>query len=108
MTEDEAARIQMRAQLRKYRAAGRITLLIDGLDHAWSRGNLNRLLDDLLKTRWSECPVWITGRPWAFRQASPILRDRHPNRPWQFVRVGQLLEPECRFLLETMKPPGQR
>ena len=92
---------------RRLRAAGRITLLFDSLDQAGPT-RVVPALEELMSHHWAECRIWISGRPWAFRQASPILRNKHPNTPWQFVRVGQLLPPKCKFLLETIRRPSQR
>src|SRR5262249_52535970 len=53
--------------IRRLQASGRITLLIDGLDHVTATGRLGTLLRELLDSQqWRPCPAWIAGRPSAF------------------------------------------
>ena len=55
------------ALIRRLQAAGQITLLIDGLDHALSNDTIATDLQEMLSSRqWRDCPVWIAGRPEAF------------------------------------------
>jgi hypothetical protein len=91
------------------RTQGRITLLLDSLDQAGPapQGGVVRALDALLHGAWSACPVWVSGRPHAFRMNPRLFRD-FPNDAWEFVRVGQLDEPECRFMLETVRASRAR
>jgi len=42
----------------------------------------------------------------SFRIARTALEKLEDNPPWQFLRIGQLDEPECRQLLETFRRPG--
>lgn len=84
--------------LKRLRSSSRVSLLIDGLDHALSVANVPYMLSELLASeQWRNCPVWISGRPHAFGidSAWPIFAD--PS--WSFCRVEPLAEPEIRFYL---------
>lgn len=82
--------------LQRLRSSDRITLLIDGLDHALSVANVPFLLSKLLSSeQWRNCPVWISGRPHAFDSAWSLFADP----VWMFCRVEPLAEPEIRFYL---------
>ncbi|HEX4609319.1 MAG TPA: SUMF1/EgtB/PvdO family nonheme iron enzyme [Urbifossiella sp.] len=95
----------VREHVGRLRREGRIVLLLDSLDQAGPdpAGTAVNALMALLSVSgpWRGCRVWVSGRPYAFRRAGPTFQDCHPNVSWQFVRVGQLDEPECRLLLET-------
>lgn len=83
--------------LKRLQATGRITLLIDGLDHALSRRNVpQRLAKMLASVQWQNCPVWVSGRPYAFEAGWHAL-FREPS--WKFLRVEPLAEPEIRFYM---------
>jgi hypothetical protein len=85
-----------RLALSRMQSAGRITLLIDGLDHALSRPDVPRMLSDLLQSgQWRNCPVWVAGRPYAFDNAWELFAGPE----WHFLRVEPLAEPEIRFYL---------
>lgn len=86
---------------------GRVTWLLDSLDQADPdpKGPVVAAVRELIQGRWSRCRVWVSGRPYAFRIARPGLEAIAPQSPWQFIRIGQLDEPECRQLLETSRRP---
>jgi hypothetical protein len=91
-------------QMQRLRAAGRIVLLLDGLDQAGPapRGQTMHAVANLLEAAdWRHCRIWLSGRPYAFHIAREILRDTCVPQTWQFVRVGLLDEAECRFLVEA-------
>ncbi len=88
--------------------SGRIIFLLDSLDQANHSQNsstmqrLGELVNPILKPgRDSPCKVWISGRSYAFALAEVELRAMSAKKPWQFLRVGQLDEPEARQLMET-------
>jgi predicted NACHT family NTPase len=91
------------------RQQGRITLLLDSLDQAGADPDdaAVRALQALLGGVWAPCPIWVSGRPHAFKANRALFLDRAIDR-WQFVRVGQLDEPECRFLLEDTRAVARR
>lgn len=78
--------------------AGRILFLLDSLDQADHRHKSEPMfwIEKLVK---SSNKVWVSGRPYAFSQAQDKLSKMCPD--WQFMRVGQLDEPEARQLIET-------
>jgi NACHT domain len=100
---------QLEMELARKRQQGEITLLLDSLDQAGAgpRGTAVRALKALLRSVWSGCPVWISGRPHAFKANRDLFLDS-PTGRWQFLRVGQLDEPECRFLLEDARAAARR
>jgi hypothetical protein len=89
--------------LKKLKAQGRITLLIDGLDHGLSQvANLTDILNTILEN-WKNCPVWISGRPSAFSLAWPLVQ--HGN--WRFLRVEGLHVPDIRFYFDEQVEPEE-
>ena len=74
---------------------GRITFLLDSLDQA-DRPRAMEAINQLHKDA-PECRVWISGRPYAFRETETSLRKLGH---WEFLRIAPLDEPECRQLLE--------
>ena len=94
--------------LRDKRRQGQITLLLDSLDQAGARPEdpAIRSLQTLLSSVWSPCPIWVSGRPHAF-EANRTLFLPSVN-DWQFLRVGQLDEPECRFLLDETQAEARQ
>jgi formylglycine-generating enzyme required for sulfatase activity len=85
------------ALIRRHQAAGRITVLIDGLDHALSNATLTTDLKELLGSeQWQNCPVWIAGRPEAF---AACWDEVFSDPSWEFLRVDPLAEPDIRFYL---------
>ena len=69
---------RLAGMLRRYRDAGRITLLLDSLDQAKERGLdfVHRLVSD---TAWKKCPVVISSRPDAIYQQWDSLIGRNPQ-----------------------------
>jgi len=104
----EATKAAIRHGLRRLLAAGRVTFLLDSLDQADPnpKGPVVAALRELVQGVWRRCRVWVSGRPYAFRTARPALAALEPNIHWQFLRIGQLDQPECRQLLETTERPG--
>ncbi len=94
--------------LRRLRKEGRIVLLLDSLDQAGPdpKGPAVKVLRELLEGPWTNCRIWVSGRPYAFQVGGMALRHGHPNVRWQFVRVGQLDHAECRQLLATTDLPN--
>jgi formylglycine-generating enzyme required for sulfatase activity len=89
--------LRHRRALDRLQAGGRITLLIDGLDHALARPAVPGMLPRLLgSVQWRGCPVWIAGRPYAFDACWSKL---FAQPEWQFLRVEPLAEPEIRFYM---------
>jgi hypothetical protein len=88
--------------------AGRVIWLLDSLDQANpTPGEKDvQAIVRLCSGPWKECPVWVTGRPYAFRQASSALRSVDGGA-WKFLRIGLLDEPEARQLVETGGRPLQ-
>jgi formylglycine-generating enzyme required for sulfatase activity len=85
-----------RRALSRMQSCGRISLLIDGLDHALSRPDVPRMLAELLQSsQWGQCPVWIAGRPYAFDNAWGLFTGPE----WHFMRIAPLPEREIRFYL---------
>lgn len=89
-----------RAALDRLRADGRLTVLIDGLDHALSHPHFAVDLDRVLTSaHWHACPVWVAGRPHAFEAAwDPTFAAAG----WEFVRVNPLATPEIRQYLAAV------
>jgi len=89
---------QLRFSATRLLDAGRLLLLLDSLDqsdHA-AKSLSMRWLKFLLAT---PCKIWVSGRPYAFKEAENELKSFCHD--WQFLRVGQLDEPEARQLIET-------
>jgi hypothetical protein len=97
--------------LRRLRALGRITLLLDSIDQASERGL--RLLQELLTSAdWAPCPIVISARPHAVfdRWDRLIVPSEHA---WKFVRIEPLAPGERELLLNqdgldryAALPPG--
>ena len=82
--------------LTRLQISNRITLLIDGLDHALHQQDVLRMLWDLLHSvQWRDCPVWVAGRPYAFDNAWELFSGTE----WHFLHVEPLAEREIRFYL---------
>jgi hypothetical protein len=93
-TGDEA---RHHGALKRLRAQGRITLLIDGLDHAISNSNIRTHLRQFLQSdQWRHCPIWIAGRPTAF---ASLWKELFCESCWQFHRVAPLAEAEIAFYM---------
>ena len=86
---------RLRQALKRLRASGRITLLIDGLDHAISHAVPAKLSLLLNSMQWKNCPAWIAGRPYAFDLGWSLFEQPE----WEFLRVESLREPEVRLYL---------
>lgn len=95
---------QMKYSVIRMLSQGRVTFLLDSLDQA--QRDVIPMLQRLVTGRWSQCRVWVSGRPYAFRIPSTEMQQMARDTPWQFLRIGRLDEPECRQLLETTKRPG--
>jgi predicted NACHT family NTPase len=95
---------RMVAEIQRYQKAGRIILLIDGLDHApetieidKEQRNLGLLIQEMLNSdQWRRCPVWISGRPTAFGTHWKTLFTKGD---WEFRRIRQLEERDIRFYM---------
>jgi hypothetical protein len=104
---------QILSALKRYRALGRLTLLLDSIDQASERG-LKLLRRLLAADDWRDCPIVVTARPHAVFDGWDrlIVPD---ERAWRFVRVEPLAEPERGTLLGqdgldryARLPPGGR
>lgn len=84
---------------------GRVTFLIDSLDQAdpSPNGTVVRNLISLMEGHYQKCRVWISGRPYAFREAASSLRSIPGQPAWQFFRIGPLDEPEACELVESAR-----
>lgn len=82
---------------------GRVLFLLDSLDEAgaWENSPAVAGLRALVTGRWAQNPVWISGRPYAFRATERFLCEMVPADHWTFVRIGPLNEPEARQLVEN-------
>ncbi|MBL8889817.1 MAG: NACHT domain-containing protein [Planctomycetaceae bacterium] len=82
---------------------GRVLFLLDSLDEAgaWEDSPTMNKLKPLLSGHWKDNPVWISGRPYAFRATEKVLCEMVPTAQWNFLRIGPLNEPEARQLIET-------
>lgn len=82
---------------------GRVLFLLDSLDEAGAAENSPAItkLGQLMSQTWKQNPVWVSGRPYAFRATETALRQMVPVEDWNFVRIGPLNEPEARQLVET-------
>lgn len=82
---------------------GRVLFLLDSLDEAGAAENSPAItkLKQLMNQTWQRNPVWVSGRPYAFRATEKVLCDMVPAAHWNFVRIGPLNEPEARQLVET-------
>ncbi|MBP3957860.1 SUMF1/EgtB/PvdO family nonheme iron enzyme [Gemmata sp. G18] len=91
-----------RREVERLQAASRVTLLIDGLDHAFSRPGIPSVLDALLKSAgWRGCPVWVAGRPHAFDTSWELFGSPE----WRFLRVEPLDPADIRTYL-TLQAGG--
>jgi formylglycine-generating enzyme required for sulfatase activity len=94
---------KIRQALALKQSRGRISLLIDGLDHGLSASGVLGALARLVKSpQWKNCPVWVAGRPYAFDNAHPLFFS---DPAWHFLRVDPLAEPEIRHYL-TLQAGG--
>jgi hypothetical protein len=89
---------QLLPALQRYQQEGRITLLIDGLDHAMTRPNLAATLRMLLvdSTLWRNCPIWVSGRAYAFEACWTKVFEPSTPHDWHYLRVEPLAIPEIR------------
>ena len=86
------------AALRRYQRDGRITLLIDGLDHALTEKNVGAAVKAVVESpQWRNCPIWISGRSYAFEECWKLIFE--PQHDWQFLRVEPLPVKEIRRYL---------
>ncbi len=84
------------AALCRLRAQGRITLLIDGLDHAIGDTAIRTYLKRFLGSdQWRHCPIWIAGRPTAFKSLWNVFLASN----WNFHRIAPLAEAEIAFYM---------
>jgi hypothetical protein len=75
----------------RYAAAGRITLLFDGLDHVMELDKerfLSGLAALLNAPPWRNCPIWISGRREAFEVWGEAFFRGHPLRVLQVDPLG--------------------
>ncbi len=74
-----------RRLLDRLRRAGRITLLIDGLDQVMSDEEMLEQIARLVQSPyWKACPIWVSGRPEAFRKE---WIDMAGDCRWKVLRV---------------------
>jgi formylglycine-generating enzyme required for sulfatase activity len=84
--------------LERYRTAGHITLLLDGLDHVVGRNDFVQDLASLLNSpRWRQCPVWISGRREAFKKWA---KEFFAGTKFRVVQVDPLATPEVGFFMQ--------
>jgi hypothetical protein len=95
--------VTVRNALLRLLKAGRVTFLLDSLDQTDTAEAL-AALRELMQGIWGGNRVWVSGRPYAFRTAQSALQKMAGSLTWQFIRIGELDVPECRFLLEASKP----
>jgi formylglycine-generating enzyme required for sulfatase activity len=104
---------RLRETLDRLRTAGRITLLLDGIDQATAVG-LGLVRSLLASAGWEGCPIVLSGRPHAvFDLWDELIGDRETQ--WRFARVEPLAEADRRLLLDhdgvrryDTLPPGGR
>lgn len=73
---------------------GRVTFLLDSLDQA-AAYNPCHALSVLTSGPWRNCRVWVSGRPYAFRDEQSKLQAMCEPWPWEFMRIGPLDEAEA-------------
>ncbi len=99
-TANEGSRFGMETYLRllhRLRREGRLTLLIDGLDHVMSDDEILEQIAGLMhQPYWESCPIWISGRPEAFRKE---WVDRAGDCRWQVLRVEAFSAKQSRDFL---------
>ena len=79
----------------RYQKQGRITLLLDGLDHAMSRENIAGIIGRLTRMPlWENCPIWISGRPYAFEDCWEEVFEKQRPHEWHYLRVEPLAIPD--------------
>ena len=121
--------VELEHHVERMLRTGRVIFLLDSLDQSDPdpASSVVKALRELCRGKWKACPVWISGRPYAFRIASEKRGDDPRNAgladldpastavdqavdqvSWQFIRIGALDEPETRQLLETARPLGGR
>ncbi len=82
----------------RLRRDGRITLLIDGLDHVMSNESFMQKLALFIESPyWESCPIWVSGRPEAFRQRE---LDLTKDRRWKILRVEPFAAAQSRDFLQ--------
>jgi formylglycine-generating enzyme required for sulfatase activity len=88
--------------LERMLADGRITFLIDGLDHALSGQNeIVQALHQLFGKTWHHCPVWLSGRPYAFKECWSLVKDP----AWHVVKVHGLSSADAGFYFSREVEP---
>jgi formylglycine-generating enzyme required for sulfatase activity len=93
---------QLTHALERLLTQGRITILIDGLDHALAGDSkIDHVLHGLLSTTWANCPVWLSGRPYAFKECWSLVKDP----AWHVVKVQPLTFADADFYLSREVEP---
>jgi formylglycine-generating enzyme required for sulfatase activity len=88
----------VRPTLERMRRDGRITLLFDGLDHALARRHFPKTLAEVVgSAHWRPCPVWVAGRPYAFKDSWAELFQ---GKGWKFLQVEPLGVAEVKRYME--------
>jgi formylglycine-generating enzyme required for sulfatase activity len=96
----------IRAALKRARANGRITLLLDGVDQA-GEASWKLLTELLISPAWKACPIVLSARPHAVfdRWKELIVPD---ERAWRFLRVEPLGPVQRKLLLDQDGVPRYR
>ena len=86
-----------RQALFQLQSSGRLTLLVDGLDHGLARPPIPGMLSALSSSvQWRDCPLWVAGRPYAFDGCWHRL---FAGSEWDFLRIEPLAEGEICFYM---------
>jgi formylglycine-generating enzyme required for sulfatase activity len=98
--------------LRRDAAAGRLAILIDGLDHVGADKVplLTSIQSEAPGRYWTPCTIVASGRPQAVQrwQDTPANMDSTvATSHWRFVEPAEFSEQEARFFLDTGDDEGR-
>ena len=98
--------------LRRDAAAGRLAILIDGLDHVGADKVplLTSIQSDAPGRYWTPCTVVASGRPQAVQrwQDTPANMDSTvATSHWQFIEPAEFSEAEAKFFLDKGDDKGR-